>query len=178
MAIQVVVHDRSQLEQLEDTIREAAARSCSSLAEALSNGPGLPFLRHIKFHPVGCDPLRPDRPLNLIEQVNQSFTYVVSVRAAEFLFDAHAEHAPFVINFGARPGFDIESHDGHVAAEVFAATKPESNNKLRNDVERVRKSGAACRYVFYYVESERREYSFPDVRLVKVELESRTASGA
>jgi len=35
-------------------------------------------------------------------------------------------------------------------AETFAATTPESNRKLNKDVEKVKKSKAVHKYVFYY----------------------------
>ena len=39
------------------------------------------------YHSWGqVNPLDPTRPLNLIEQVNQTFTALVSVRAVEYLF--------------------------------------------------------------------------------------------
>lgn len=82
----------------------------------------------MKFSPVGCDPLDADTPLNLIEQINQTFTYLASAKAVKLLLQLHPELAPFTVNLGTSPGSDIESRTGAaLAAEVFAAVNTSNN---------------------------------------------------
>ena len=104
----------------------------------------------MKIASVGCDPLDANSPLNLIEQLNQTFTYIASVRAAKILFAHHPEAAPFTLNLGNVAGFDIESkRNGGVAAEVFAAVNPSNNQKLAKDLKKMGTSSAQHRYVFF-----------------------------
>jgi hypothetical protein len=56
------------------------------------------------------------------------------------------------VNLGTAAGFDLESVEGGVmAAEVFAATNPRSNDKLRKDLARLAEKAADYkhRYVFF-----------------------------
>jgi len=109
----------------------------------------LRILSQLKFEPVGCDPLSPARRLNVIEQLNQIFTYQASFQAAALLLEKYPEHAPLVLNLGTSSGTDIESEDGEVVAEVFAAVDPRNNRKLAKEIERLRLRAAPFRYVFY-----------------------------
>ena len=134
---------------LEEEIRIAADQARFAIQRLVEQSDALHVLEAVKFDKVGRDPLDPTRPLNLIEQVNQTFTALVSVRAVQHLFDHHPEAAPFLANLGTAAGFDIESCDGSVVAEVFSATHPASNQKLKKDIAKVGRSPAKHRYVFF-----------------------------
>lgn len=129
------------------TSAQATRDSLRRLLEAESDG--LRVLSQLKFLEVACDPLDRERPLNLIEQLNQTFTYRASLEAAAWLLEHHAQHAPFQLRLGTSSGTDIESHDGAVLAEVFAAVTPNNNRKLEADLDRLRDRAAPHRYVFY-----------------------------
>lgn len=71
-------------------------------------------------------------------------------------------------------GTDSESHDGTVAAETFASVDPRNNRKLAADVEKVKRTNATYKYVFYF--SPKNEASEPaawplaeGVRIVSLE---------
>ena len=83
------------------------------------------------------------------EQINQSFTYLASFYALEILFTEYPELAPFRLNLGTAPGSDIESECGELAAEVFAAVAPTSNQKLKKDINKVIKMDARLKFVFF-----------------------------
>jgi hypothetical protein len=102
----------------------------------------------LKFEPVGVHPVE-DRPLNLIEQINQTFTYIASLHGARWILDRHPRSAPLHLNLGAIKGFDIESDDRSVVAETFAAVDPRNNDKLAKDIRRVREADREYGYVFY-----------------------------
>lgn len=107
-------------------------------------------LWRMKFEPLGCDPIDGKSRLNLIEQLNQSYTYVATGLAIRQLFGLHPECAPYRLNLGTASGSDIESADpGDVAAEVFAAVTPSNNQKLKKDIAKVGASAATHRYVFF-----------------------------
>ena len=103
----------------------------------------------MKFSPVGCDPLNSESPLNLIEQINQTFTYLASAKAVMRLLELHPALAPFTVNLGTSPGSDIESACGSLAAEVFAAVNTSNNRKLARDRAKVSQTNAQFKYVFF-----------------------------
>lgn len=135
---------------MEGTITSSATAAVESIRDLLQRRKPLAALEALKFTQVGRDPLDPDRALNLVEQLNQTFTYLVSIRAVEYLFRKHPEAGPYRVNLGTQAGSDVESLDGSVAAEVFAAVHPASNRKLAKDVAKVAATAARHRYVFFH----------------------------
>jgi hypothetical protein len=110
---------------------------------------GIDFLKQIKFEQCGFDPLF-EEPTNFIEQVNQTFTYLVCLSAVDILLSRHCSHK-FNVNFGTQAGFDIVSEDESIICECFAATTPDSNRKLEKDVKKVYENKfASIKYVIYY----------------------------
>ena len=91
---------------------------------------------------IGRHPLE-NRDLNLVEQVNQTFTILVSLAAVEWLFNYEPTTAPFTLNPGTKSGSDILGQQENLAAEVFAAVRPSNNRKLNLDIERVACATAA-----------------------------------
>jgi hypothetical protein len=126
----------------------AAADVAHRWACNLSDEP-LAFLRAAKFDKVGCDPLS-GKPLNLVEQINQTFTILVALRAVEQLLDMHPTVGGFRLALATASGRDIESvAPNMVAAEVFAATTPDSNRKLDKELAKLAREMVAHRYVFF-----------------------------
>lgn len=144
-----------------------AVRTVAASRDALG------LLEAIKFERLGRHPLNAAKELNLIEQVNQTFTCLVTARALVYLFRRHPEAAPFRISPGEESGSDISSADGSVAAEVFAATHPGSNRKLAKDVAKVRATGAVHRYVFFYCPGSHVEREIDAVKVVPLDLRGR-----
>lgn len=137
-----------------DAIISLAASSADSALAQLRSLPseieGLNALWSMKVQRIGFDPLNSEVPLNLIEQLNQTFTYIASARAAKLLLTLHPESAPFRLNLGTAAGYDIQSDGSEVvAAEVFSAVSTASNRKLVKDTERIRRSTARFKYVFF-----------------------------
>lgn len=112
-------------------------------------GSPLELLMALRFQTVGHDPLT-GGALNVTEQLNQTFTILVSLRAVERLIEMHPEANGFRLALATSSGRDIESVEpGLVAAEVFSATHPDSNQKLKKDIERLASDLARHRYVFF-----------------------------
>jgi len=137
-----------ELDQLEAAVLASAALAMRSLAELSSSAP-IDALAAAKFARIGRDPLDPNRPLNLIEQINQTFTYLASIAGARWLLGQHPECAPLTLNLGTQPGFDIQSSCGQFVAETFAVTDPKSNDKLKKDLAKLGTSNAPHRFLFY-----------------------------
>jgi hypothetical protein len=145
-AITSAAETRTHIERL-----AASAEHALTQIAALDRTKGaLGALFNLKFQPVGCDPLSTDRPLNLIEQLNQTFTYLASFKATELLFELHPDCAPFTVNRGTASGHDIQAGSPlHLTAEVFAAVNTSNNDKLKKDLKKLASSPAALRYVFF-----------------------------
>lgn len=94
--------------------------------------------------------LNSDAPLNLIEQLNQTFTYLATAKALRLLLQLDPTLAPFTVNLGTTAGSDIESaRHGGLAAEVFAAVNTSNNRKLAKDLAKVARTNAHIKYVFF-----------------------------
>jgi hypothetical protein len=113
---------------------------------------GIEILRRMKFTEMAWHPIAPERRLNLVEQINQTWTILVTLKALPFLFDRHSDAGGFRLNLGTAAGTDIESVEPNlVAAETFAAVRPSSNQKLTKDMEKLVRTCpmAKARYVFF-----------------------------
>ncbi len=112
----------------------------------------LESLAIMKFGQIGSHPLE-DRSLNLIEQLNQTFTYLVAIKAAELLLELHPECEGLKLAPGAhapKGSLDIESYKSNfIGAETFAAVTPSNNNKLNNDLKKLKDRQEAHKYVFF-----------------------------
>ena len=158
------------LDQLEVRIHESAKATLDVFRRLISAQDPMEFMEALKFKPVGCNPLDPDSPLNFIEQLNQTFTYLVSLRAVRVLLHEHSDSAPFRMNLGTAAGSDVESADGRIAAEVFAAVSPSNNSKLQKDLSKVNSTAAEHRYVFFYSPGTHEAREIDGVRVIPVSL--------
>jgi hypothetical protein len=138
----------AEAEDMHVKLAESAAHTAKWLAARTNDDPMSP-LRAMRFDAVGHDPLTGE-PLNVVEQLNQTFTILVSLRAIEQLFEIHPDAGGFRLALGTSSGRDIESvKERLVAAEVFSATRPTSNQKLKKDQMRLVSDPAQYRYVFF-----------------------------
>lgn len=145
-----VISSQEEAEELESSVVKSAGKALHEISNLQKSSDVLHTLWLMKFRPVGCDPLDSERPLNIIEQINQTFTYIASARAVKLLIKLHPELAPFALNLGNVAGTDIESKKGGgLACEVFAAVNTSNNRKLVKDIEKVSKTFAAHKYVFF-----------------------------
>ena len=146
----ITLHNLFDVEAHIELLNDAANEAQINILEQSESLDGIQLLEKIKFEKIGYDPLNVQRSLNLIEQVNQTFTYLASFRAVGILFQKHPEATKFILNLGTASGTDIESSNcGGIAAEVFSATKPSSNDKLNKDIKKVSATEAAHKYVFF-----------------------------
>lgn len=143
------VSNIEELEQFEQKLYESMDKALLQISSEINSNSSQTLFSKMKFGGIGFDPLNSDRKLNVIEQINQSFTYLASFYALEVLFIEYPELAPFRLNLGTAPGSDIESECGELAAEVFAAVAPTSNQKLKKDINKVLQSDAKLKFVFF-----------------------------
>jgi hypothetical protein len=150
---EVVIHDLSEIEPLRSRVSAAAERTARALAEfPIAGFDGIEILRRMKFTEMAWHPIAEERPLKLVEQINQTWTIRVTLNALPFLFERHADAGGFRLNLGTAAGTDIESVvPDVVAAETFAAVHPLNNRKLTKDMEKLARTCpmAKARYVFF-----------------------------
>lgn len=145
------VRNLSKLQSLQKQVHEATRATRTSLATLDANP--LEALHTLRFEKVGYHPLE-ERRLNLVEQLNQTFTIMASLAAARHLLKWFPQSGGLRLNLGTAQGRDIESVNPKVVeAEVFAAVRRSSNSKLSKEIQKLAKSDAASRYVFFYVPS-------------------------
>jgi hypothetical protein len=128
-------------------LRNNAGRTAAWLRSF--DGDRIALLKALRFELRGYDPLTGE-PLNLIEQLNQTFTTLATLRAVELLLELHPDANGFRLALGTSNGRHIESVvPGLVAAQVFSATSPASDRKLKKDTARLAADPAGHRYVFF-----------------------------
>ena len=92
--------------------------------------------------------------LNLVEQVNQTFTYLTALAAAKLLLEWHPEAGGLRLAPGAhapKDSLDIEGlNDRIVGAETFASVDPKNNGKISGDVEKMSGRPEKHRYVLFH----------------------------
>lgn len=163
-----VITSAEDLNRLEQQILCSVEATSASLKKLLTAQTALGAFARLKFTEAGHDPLNIDRPLNVIEQLNQTFTYLASVEAARWLLSHHPGCVPLVLNLGTLSGFDIQSECGQFVAETFAVTHPGSNDKLRKDVGKMQATVAAHRFVFYISPSTAGPFQASGVTIVQL----------
>jgi len=170
MKRQIRISNFSDLEGIQKKLVESANNTKDKLQLLCALKSGMEVLYDMKFYQNGRDPIE-DRDLNIIEQLNQQFTYLVSICATMHLLHRHPGDAPFIMNLGTAPGPDIVSENQLVAAEVFSAADPKNNSKLKDDIKRIDRADARDKYVFYhspirYSGQETLGRQYPDVKIV------------
>lgn len=99
------VNDIKELEQLKQKLYLSMDKTLSQISSEITSNCSQALFSKMKFGGVGFDPLNSNRALNIIEQINQSFTYLASFYALEVLFTEYPELAPFRLNLGTAPYF-------------------------------------------------------------------------
>lgn len=150
-----------------------AARQASDTLRVLCevDRPPLELLAALKFLQCGRHPME-DRSLNLVEQVNQTFSMLVALEGCRELLARHPGIS-LLIDPGAAASTtsDIVSEDGSVAAECFAAVDARNNRKLVRDIQRLSKlnPGTRC-YIFYADTTTRVEVAPPNITICRIPM--------
>ena len=145
----ILVKAVGEADALLERIRAAAKMTQDWIAG--QSGDPLDMLGRMKFDQVGFHPVD-HRPLNMIEQINQTFSFAVAATAAKKLLGMHPEAGGFWLAPGAHMSreLDIMSEvPGMVGAETFAAVDPNNNRKLSKDLEKLSTRPEVYRYVFF-----------------------------
>lgn len=169
---QAIISDIEQLTKYRQIVKENLENTIAEVHRIISNESAMEAIAKFKFDKIAREPLSGE-PENLIEVVNQSQTYLVSLMAVEYLIKKYPGIS-FTVNWGNISGYDIESDDNNIIAECFAATSYRSNQKLVKDLKRLKKNHVAeYKYEFFYdkdfKDSHRAYYekNYPEITMVK-----------
>jgi len=149
MAKYLTIRNLDDAEQTMAMVRTSASRAQAWIAA--QSGDPLGMLRRMKFEPVGLHPLE-DRPLNIIEQINQTWTFAVAIAAARQLLTLHPDAGALLLAPGAHASLDLDIMSekvGYVGAETFAAVSPRNNGKLTADLAKLAARPERYRYIFF-----------------------------
>jgi predicted DNA-binding protein YlxM (UPF0122 family) len=145
----IIIREIGEVEQYKSRIHKNLRKCAEMLKELLATEDALSFFEKAKYEKIVIDPLT-EEPENLIEVINQCQTYLASFLGVEYLSSMFL-NTSFRINLGNVSGYDIESEDGTVIAECFAATSYRSNGKLTKDLKRLSENKTAIfKYEFFY----------------------------
>jgi hypothetical protein len=145
----LIVRCIADADLLMDKVRTAAASVRNWIAG--QTGDPLDMLRRMKFEPVGFHPIG-GHALNIVEQINQTWTFCVALAATRQLLLLHPDLEGFHLAPGAHAcqALDIMSvAEGCVGAETFAAVTPRNNGKLGADILKLSTRHEKHRYVFF-----------------------------
>jgi hypothetical protein len=145
----LTIHTNDDADRLMAKVREAADYARQWIAA--QTGDPLELLRRMKFDPVGFHPITHDS-LNLIEQINQTWTFMAAIAAARQLLALHRDAGGFRLAPGADASLELDimsEKAGLVGAETFAAVSPNNNDKLKKDLNKLRCRSETHRYVFF-----------------------------
>lgn len=133
------------MNSIDKSAREALAWITSHGGEPLGT------MRSMKFEPIGFHPIY-GHDLNLIEQINQTWTFVTAIAATRHLLTLHPEAGGFYLAPGAYASqpLDIMSvANGLVGAETCAVVHPNNNGKRAKDIAKLSERSESHRYWFF-----------------------------
>ena len=117
------------------------------------------FFAKLKFEQTAYLPYKKSNnspETNFIEFLNQLFTSLASLMADKYIKDKKGCEWQAEYSIGEKNGRDIiwNCNNEHIIAEVFAATKTSSNNKLKEDIKALcspknNEDNVIQRYVFF-----------------------------
>jgi len=145
----LIIRTAAEAEDMLSVVRDSAARAQAWIAG--QSGDALDLLRRMKFDPVGFHPIE-DRPLNLVEQINQTWTYAVAIAAARHLLSLHPDAGGLKLAPGAHASLELDIMSEipcYIGAETFAAVNPRNNNKLATDMAKLTLRTERHRYVYF-----------------------------
>ena len=167
--LKIITVNRESLDEYAKSLGTVANQATRRLALLFNQGNGLAVLKVLKFEEFGNDPLTPSSPLNFIEQLNQTFTYLASIKASRHIFDTEGGVKKITMHLGSSKGSDLVMKNGIGQtlglAEVFAAVDHTNNEKLKKDIEKVdrdaKREGVSIKRV-YFISPKEKEFVIKD----------------
>ena len=171
----MIVRTYEEVAVLRSEIIRNAEATCLWIQEKITTMGPMRLFAAVKFEKVGRSPVG-DKELNLIEQINQTFSDLVVLAATEDLMERLHGKA-FDIQLGVSAGHDVRSTDGMIAAECFAVTTISSNDKLNEDCKKLMASEALIKCVYFYSNQDtekkiqNRVEKYPGIQIKRISFE-------
>ncbi|MCH9851987.1 MAG: hypothetical protein K0U45_00615 [Alphaproteobacteria bacterium] len=150
----LIIKSQSDVTRALQIIENNASKTIENLQKSKQSY--ITIFINTRFEKVGRYPFadgNDNEKLNFTEQLNQTSTYITALKAIEFLLDAHPDANGFKMGYATHSGFDILSvKENFIAVEIFAAVDVTNNNKLNNDIKKLREENALKfehRYIFH-----------------------------
>ena len=167
------ISSNEQVAALRECILQNAEVSKEKLMKCMETMDAVQLFATLKFEKQGVDPIS-GIELNLIEQIHQMYSDLVVLLAMQELLERYPDKV-FQLHLGPEAGYDIQSLDGHVVAECFAATSVASNDKLNKDCNKLLQSEANDKYLFFYTHCDsqmtlqKRYLKYPEIYFRRID---------
>ena len=167
------ISSNAQILELRECILRNAEVSKEKLMKCMESMDAVQLFAALKFEKQGVDPIS-GIELNLIEQIHQMYSDLVVLFATQELLENYPDKV-FELHLGPEAGYDIQSLDGQVVAECFAATSVASNDKLNKDCTKLLQSDAEDKYLYFYAHCDsetmlqKRYIKYPEIQFRKID---------
>ena len=169
----MIVKTVEEVESIKEAVVHNADVVFKHLKAKSESMEAISFFKHIKFEKAGLDPVK-GTELNFVEQLNQMFSDMVALEGVRQLLLKYPKKE-WKLNLGPISGFDIESVDGEVVAECFAATTSTSNRKLDADcLKLMDRASGKQKYICFYTHYDSEEKlqrifdKYPDIVFIRI----------
>ncbi|SRR6266566_5259978 len=141
------IHTVAEAETIFAQVVDSAARTAAWLRSF--DAEPMALLKALRFEMVGHNPLTGD-PLNVVEQLNQTFTILVTLRAIERLIELHPEAGGFRLALGTSSGRTSKTlYRPWLLPRSSLPHIRRATRMLKNDLARLAGDPARHRYVFF-----------------------------
>lgn len=122
----------NEITELEKSLLQVHATLWNIASDNKSEIKASSLLHQLRFKKIFKDPIS-KKPQNFIETINQTYTYIITFKAIVFLYESNIvlPTDTFDVNIGSKSGVDLKTTSNQLVAEVFTATKPSGNSKLK-----------------------------------------------
>jgi hypothetical protein len=146
----MLIESEERINDYSGQIREASKKPSEKLAA--QSGDPLDLFRQMKFCKIGKHPVD-GHDLNLVEQINQTWTYIAALKATRKLLELHLVSGGYKLAPGAQASLPLDIlsvNPGLVGAEVFASVDPDNMGKLKKEVAKMAKLRKEYRYRYVF----------------------------
>lgn len=146
-----IIRNVSQITKLERSAHKAANATLRQVRQEVRGfRRGTEFLWCAKFDRTRTSACEKDRKLTVLEQANQTMTWLAGLCAVRVLLKLHPEAKRFEVCYPTEKGFDIVGKGVRVRAEVFATKDTSVRPRLRKVCARLcEKSPRTRNYIFF-----------------------------
>jgi len=141
---------RDQIAPLAKSLVNSVVVAVDRLSEMRRSQSPVELLMALRFDQCFPAAESGSRNTNFQELLNQATTSLVQLAGCSLLFHEHPVLSTLELAWQEKSGWDISSADQGIVAECYAARARTSNDKHKDDLQKLQGSTASHRYLFYY----------------------------